>query len=101
MGYHGDLSRGPQATPPLAPALHPEPFVWTKPANEILDNVTNRQATLDRITTSATPREAPRAGVQVPCGSEDRVHLDAAELPVQGAELERNNPGSRAFNVDG
>jgi hypothetical protein len=32
----------------------PEPFVWTKPADEILDKVARGQATLDRITKSAT-----------------------------------------------
>jgi nucleoside-diphosphate-sugar epimerase len=29
-------------------------LVWTKPADEILDKVARRQATLDRITKSAT-----------------------------------------------
>jgi hypothetical protein len=33
---------------------NPEPFVWTKPADEILDKVARGQATLDRITKSAT-----------------------------------------------
>jgi len=33
---------------------NPEPFVWTKPADEILDNVARGHATLDRITKSAT-----------------------------------------------
>jgi hypothetical protein len=33
---------------------NPEPFVRTKPADEILDKVTRGQATLDRITKSAT-----------------------------------------------
>jgi hypothetical protein len=33
---------------------NPEPFVWTKPADEILDRVARGQATLDRITKSAT-----------------------------------------------
>jgi hypothetical protein len=32
----------------------PEPFVWTTPADEILDKVARGQATLDRITKSAT-----------------------------------------------
>src|SRR6266536_2753259 len=32
----------------------PDPFVWTKPADEILDKVARGQATLDRITKSAT-----------------------------------------------
>ena len=31
----------------------PEPFAWTKPADEILDKVTQGRATLDRITKSA------------------------------------------------
>ena len=31
-----------------------EPFVWTKPADEILDEFARGQATLDRITRSAT-----------------------------------------------
>ena len=29
---------------------NPEPFVWTKPAHEILDKVARGHATLDRIT---------------------------------------------------
>ncbi len=33
---------------------NPEPSVWTKPADEILDKVARGQATLDRITKSAT-----------------------------------------------
>ena len=33
---------------------NPEPFVWTKPADEILDKVARGQATLDRIAKSAT-----------------------------------------------
>jgi hypothetical protein len=33
---------------------NPEPFVWTKPTDEILDKVARGQATLDRITKSAT-----------------------------------------------
>jgi hypothetical protein len=33
---------------------NPEPFVWTKPADEILDKVARGQATLDQITKSAT-----------------------------------------------
>jgi hypothetical protein len=33
---------------------NPEPFVWTRPADEILDKVARGQATLDRITKSAT-----------------------------------------------
>ena len=33
---------------------NPEPFVWTKAADEILDKVARGQATLDRITKSAT-----------------------------------------------
>ncbi len=33
---------------------NPEPFVWTKPAGEILDKVARGQATPDRITKSAT-----------------------------------------------
>jgi len=33
---------------------NPEPFVWTKPADEFLDKVARGQATLDRITKSAT-----------------------------------------------
>ena len=33
---------------------NPEPFVWTKPADEILDKVAGGQATLARITESAT-----------------------------------------------
>ena len=33
---------------------NPEPFVWTKPADEILDKVARGQATVDRITKSAT-----------------------------------------------
>jgi len=33
---------------------NPEPFVWTKPADEILDKVARAQTTLDRITKSAT-----------------------------------------------
>jgi hypothetical protein len=33
---------------------NPKPFVWTKPADEILDKVARGQATLDRITKSAT-----------------------------------------------
>ena len=32
---------------------NPEPFVWTKPADEILDKVAHGRATLDRITKSA------------------------------------------------
>ena len=32
---------------------NPEPFVWTKLAHEILDNVACGQVTLDRITESA------------------------------------------------
>jgi hypothetical protein len=34
---------------------NPEPFVWTKPADEILDKVVRGQATLDRII-----RDTPR-----------------------------------------
>ena len=34
--------------------VNPEPFVWTKPADEILDKVARGQATLDRIAKSAT-----------------------------------------------
>ena len=30
-----------------------EPFVWTKPADEVLDKVARGQVTLDRITKSA------------------------------------------------
>ncbi|MFI6456996.1 hypothetical protein ACIBF6_36230 [Streptosporangium amethystogenes] len=33
---------------------NPEPFVWTKPADEILDKVARGRATLGRITKSAT-----------------------------------------------
>lgn len=33
---------------------NPEPFVWTKRADEIVGGVTRGQATLDRITKSAT-----------------------------------------------
>jgi transposase len=33
---------------------HPEPFVWTRTADEIIDKVARGRATLDRITTSAT-----------------------------------------------
>jgi len=33
---------------------NPEPFAWTKPADEILNKVARGQATLDRITKSAT-----------------------------------------------
>ena len=32
---------------------NPEPFVWTKPADEILDRVARGQATLDRVTKPA------------------------------------------------
>ena len=38
---------------------NPEPFVWTKPADEILDKVARGQATLDRI---HQIRETPLAG---------------------------------------
>ena len=40
---------------------NPESFVWTKPADEILDNVARGQATLDRITRSATHHERSTA----------------------------------------
>jgi hypothetical protein len=33
---------------------HPEPFIWTRTADEIIDKVARGRATLDRITTSAT-----------------------------------------------
>jgi transposase len=33
---------------------HPEPFVWTKTADEIIDKVARGRATLDRITNPAT-----------------------------------------------
>jgi len=38
---------------------NPEPFVWTKPADEILDKVARGQATLDRISKSATHHYEP------------------------------------------
>src|SRR5215211_3369776 len=38
---------------------NPDPFVWTKPADEILDKVARGRATLDRITKSATHHWLP------------------------------------------
>ncbi len=39
---------------------NPEPFVWTRPADEIPGNVARGRATLDRITKSATHRSVVR-----------------------------------------
>jgi hypothetical protein len=44
---------------------NPEPLIWTKPANRIIDKVRRGRAALDRVTNSAIERPKPnRVGVR-------------------------------------